>query len=89
MEPGDRRHYRKTTLTYLRGYAVDETPPHADVEPPQEAHGRRKTELVSKDQTLVPHSSSGSDCGPKWVQNDKKVNDKLPAKSFKSSSLLQ
>lgn len=71
LGPGDRRHYKKTTLTYLRGYAVDETPVHADLEPPPEMTEGNLTEQPSTSANSASHDVSK---GPKWLQNDKKVS---------------
>ena len=81
LSPGDRRHYKKTTLTYLRGYAMDETPVHADLEPPPElpTATRPSEQPLSAVATAVDTSK-----GPKWVQNDRKVGQQANLKELRT-----
>jgi len=65
-------------MLFLRGYAVDESPVHADVEPPAfdtSIDGREGTAAAAADLPASSTSITAFDCtkGPKWMQNDRKV----------------
>lgn len=79
LGPGDRKHYKKTTLTYLRGYAVDETPVHADLIPPCPPSLEDAPSQTCRSNVNAESSSKGSlDKSPKWLANDRKVSQCLP-----------
>ena len=78
LGPGDRTHYKKTTLTYLRGYAMDESPVHADLEPP----GQTPQQDTNQSHSQAVDTADCSDehqllRNPKWLENDKKVGPSL------------
>ena len=74
LEPGDRKHYKKTTLTYLRGYAMDETPVHADLEPPLQPTEEGSSQNCSSAMEAATCSNSQLVKNPKWLEYDKKAS---------------
>lgn len=71
LEPGDHKHYKKTTLTYLQGYAMDERPVYADLQVPSGT--LRSKENPQKQDTKARAVGLMAERQPKWLENDRKV----------------